>query len=44
MQDKCKRAQVKNIEKDGEKEFKFETVFNTDGTVRGYVCQFQKFV
>lgn len=41
---RCRRYTLPDINKKGETKFKFEEIKNPDGSVRGYRCQFQKFI
>jgi hypothetical protein len=42
VKDKCKRYVAKVVGKYSERTFEFETILNPDGTIRGYLCQYQK--
>jgi hypothetical protein len=44
IKEKCGRYVNKVIGVVSSQEFQFETVKNPDGTIRGYICQFQKFI
>jgi hypothetical protein len=44
IKEKCGRYVRKAIGAVNSQTFEFEVIKNPDGTVRGYVCQFQKFI
>lgn len=44
MKERCRRYTAKQIGPVSEKTFQFETIKNPDGTIRGHICQFQKYV
>lgn len=42
MKDKCKRFVGKVIGPVSERTFEYEIIKNPDGSIRGYICQYQK--
>ncbi len=44
IKDKCGRYVNKVIGEPTYNTFNFEVIKNPDGSIRGYICQFQKFI